>query len=87
MKDHRPDVLIIDPTPYGLASAWLIQALKGQCPHACVIILASARTPGMRRDLRRLGVDAYLEKPASLAEIIAQVNAALPGTDACANAN
>lgn len=87
MKHHRPDVLIIDPAPYGLASAWLIQALKGQCVHACVIILASARTPGLRRDLRRLNVDAYIEKPASLSEIIAIVNAALPGTAPCANAN
>ncbi|MFN8481993.1 MAG: response regulator [Anaerolineae bacterium] len=87
MKHHRPDVLIIDPAPYGLASAWLIQALKGQCVHACVIVLASARTPGLRRDLQRLRVDAYVEKPASLAEIIAIVNAALPSTDGCANAN
>ncbi len=87
MKQHRPDIFIIDPAPYGLASAWLIQALKGQCVHAYVIVLASARTPGLMRDLRRLGVDAYLEKPTSLSEIIAKVHAALPGAGECAQAS
>jgi chemotaxis response regulator CheB len=60
-----PDVLIIDPSPALLAGLKLITAVKGQ--HAGqVIVVASAPSLGLRRRMRALGVDLYLEKPAPL---------------------
>lgn len=77
VQDHQPDILIIDPAPQGLASAWLVQAFKQLCPRGHVIVLSSAPTPGLRWNKRQAYIDAYLEKPAPLAQIVQEVRAAL----------
>jgi DNA-binding NarL/FixJ family response regulator len=62
----QPDVLIIDPSPSPEAGSAVIAAVKRPLPGARVIVLASAPTAGLRRRMRDLGVDLYLEKPAPL---------------------
>lgn len=74
---HWPDVLIIDPAPHNMASAWFIQAFKSAQPNGVVIVLASAPTPTLRRTMHRLGVDVYLEKPVTLRVLQHEVKAAL----------
>jgi response regulator of citrate/malate metabolism len=80
LQSHQPDVLIIDPVLHRPESIWLVQHLKTKHPDAHVIIIASAPTPALRREMERLGVDAYLEKPELLSLQLQQLLAALrPG--------
>jgi DNA-binding NarL/FixJ family response regulator len=72
-----PDVLVLDPSPYGPQAILLLQLLKQQHPHCRVVILASMPTPGLRRKLREMQVDAYLEKPAPLPLLAEQLRAML----------
>lgn len=74
---HLPDVLIVDPVRHRLESIWLVQYLKTEHPDACVIVIASAPTPALRREMECLGVDAYLEKPELLSLQIQQLLAGL----------
>lgn len=69
LQRQPPDVLVIDPPRHSLGGTRLIARLKAAHPEAHVIVLASASTPGLRRALERLGVHAYLEKPAPLARL------------------
>jgi DNA-binding response OmpR family regulator len=62
----KPDVLIIDPSPSLLAGKLVISAMKAQPSAGQIIVIASAPTAGLRRHMRDLGVDLYLEKPAPL---------------------
>jgi DNA-binding NarL/FixJ family response regulator len=73
----RPDVVIVDPPHHTLAGSRLIQNLKQAYPEAHVIVLASAPTPILRRDMHLLGVEAYLEKPAPLAELAVALRTSL----------
>jgi DNA-binding NarL/FixJ family response regulator len=66
LQRELPDVLIIDPSPHPLAGVELVAAVKRRTPHGQVIVLASAPTAGLRRQMQGLGVDLYLEKPAPL---------------------
>ena len=80
MQSHPPDVLIVDPVLHRPESIWLVGHLKTKHPDAHVIIIASTPTPALRREMERLGVDAYLEKPELLSLQIKQLLAALrPG--------
>ena len=77
LQSHPPDVLIVDPVRHRPESIWLVQHLKMKHPDAHVIIIASTPTPALRREMERLGVDAYLEKPELLSLQIKQLLAAL----------
>lgn len=76
-----PDVLIVDPAPYGQSGLRLIQDCKALQPAMRVIVLASAPTPSLRQRMQGLGVDLYLEKPAPLALLSDTLKAALHGDD------
>ena len=77
LQSHPPDVLIVDPVLHRPESIWLVQYLKTKHPDSHVIIIASAPTPALRREMERLGVDAYLEKPELLSLQLQQLLAAL----------
>jgi DNA-binding NarL/FixJ family response regulator len=77
MQSHPPEVLIVDPVRHRPESIWLVQHLKTEHPDARIIVIASAPTPALRREMEGLGVDAYLEKPALLSLQLQQVLAAL----------
>lgn len=81
VQQSPPDVLIVDPAPYGQFGLQLIQDCKELQPAMRVIVLASAPTPGLRQRMQRLGVDLYLEKPAPLALLSDRLKAALHGAD------
>jgi DNA-binding NarL/FixJ family response regulator len=66
LQGEPPDVLIIDPAPHPLAGVQLAAAVKRRNPRGQVIVLASAPTAALRRQMQGLGVDLYLEKPAPL---------------------
>jgi DNA-binding NarL/FixJ family response regulator len=77
MQSHSPDVLIVDPVLHRPESIWLVQHLKTEHPDAHVIVIASAPTPALRREMEGLGVDAYLEKPELLSSQIQELLAVL----------
>jgi len=66
LKHEPPDVLIIDPSPHPLAGVELAAAVKRRRAEGQVIVLASRPTAALSRQMRNLGVDLYLEKPAPL---------------------
>lgn len=70
-----PDALVIDPSPFGPGGMLVIQLCKAQYPAVRVVVLASA--PGLQRQLVRLGVDVYLEKPVASARLVEQLRAGL----------
>jgi DNA-binding response OmpR family regulator len=77
---HQPeslDVLIIDPPSRRPAGTQLIRRAQAIWPGVLVIVLASAPTPALRRDLRALGVDVYLEKPTLLPVVLTAWHTAL----------
>src|SRR4051812_40683506 len=47
-QTHKPDLLILDPAPAELASAWLVQNIKTAYPDIHIIVLASAPTSTLR---------------------------------------
>jgi len=71
------DVLIIDPPSRRPTGTQLIRRAQAIWPGVLVIVLASAPTPALRRDLRDLAVDAYLEKPALLPVVLTALHTAL----------
>lgn len=74
-----PDVLVIDPSPYGAAGPLLIQLCKEQNPDIRIIVLTSTIAPALRRQIQTLGVHAYLEKPAASAVLVEQMRSGLLG--------
>lgn len=83
MYDARDplDVVIVDPPYHSPAGIRLVRALKETHPKVHVIVLTSAPTPMLRRDMQLLGVDAYLEKPAPLAELVVALRTSLQRLD------
>ena len=71
------DVLIIDPPPRRGVGAQLIRRARATWPGVLVIVLTSTPTPALRRDLRELAVDVYLEKPALLPVVLGALHTAL----------
>ncbi|MFN8496469.1 MAG: response regulator [Anaerolineae bacterium] len=74
---HHPDVLIIDPSPDPFGCARLIGLLREQHVPVRIIVLASRSSPALRRDLERLGVTDYINKPAPLPQLLQKVQSAL----------
>lgn len=83
----HPDMLIIDPSPHSPAAGELIAALKQRWPDIRVLVLTAAPTPLLRRTMRNLGVDAYLEKPVPLPRLAEELRTVLePSTRRSASA-
>jgi DNA-binding NarL/FixJ family response regulator len=77
LQQMPPDVLIIDPASQGPSGTLLIQLCKKDHPSMRVVVLASLPTPGLRATVGRLGIDVYLEKPATLPKLVDKLGAAL----------
>jgi DNA-binding NarL/FixJ family response regulator len=71
------DMLILDPSPDTLADAQFLQALKEDLPAAHVMVLCSAPTPALRRQMEAVGVDVYLEKPVVLSQFAQKLRSIL----------
>ena len=77
MQEHPPNVVIVDPVRQLPESIGLVQHVKTEHPDVRIIVIASAPTPALRREMEGLGVAAYLEKPALLSVQIQQLLATL----------
>lgn len=79
MERQRPDVLIIDPSTHNGAAVRLIRELKAGTHMGHVMVLASAPSPTLERDMQRLGVDLYLQKPSPIAPMLEALRAIFDG--------
>jgi DNA-binding NarL/FixJ family response regulator len=77
LQQDEPDLIIIDPTPFGAAGALLIRLCRELYPAARVVALVSALTAPLRRTLHDLGVAACLEKPTAPAALVASLRAVM----------
>ncbi|HEY0602076.1 MAG TPA: hypothetical protein VGD58_04150 [Herpetosiphonaceae bacterium] len=73
----KPDVLIIDPAAHTFRALHLLRQCKADLPATRVVILASAPTPALRTAARHLDIEAYLEKPATLAKLMEKLRGVL----------
>lgn len=71
------DLVIIDPGPQNQAAVALIKGLRERCPTNRSMVLTAYDTPGLRAQMRELGVKHYLAKPVDLLELAQTVRAAL----------
>ncbi|MBA3395315.1 MAG: response regulator [Deltaproteobacteria bacterium] len=80
IRDHRPDVAIVDLGLPGIDGLTLAQQLREQCPDLRTRLVALTGY-GLAGDLQRTkeaGFDAHLVKPASAAAILAALAPATP---------
>jgi CheY-like chemotaxis protein len=82
LQGQPQDMLILDPSPDTLADARFLQRLKEDLPAAHVMVLCSAPTPALRRQMEALGVDVYLEKPVILSLFAQELRSILTTTPA-----
>jgi DNA-binding NarL/FixJ family response regulator len=76
-KRARFDLVIVDPSPPNRAAGALLKALVAERPDIPVLVLTSMDTPGLRAEMRALGVRHYFAKPLMLRELERGVRAAL----------
>ncbi len=70
VRQRCPDLLIIDPPWQSEAVVRLIQTVKAQSPTSQVMVLTSSPSPTLRRTMRELGVDVYVQKTAPIAPVM-----------------
>jgi signal transduction histidine kinase len=73
IRDHRPDVALVDLGLPGIDGLALAHELRAHCPDVCTRLVALTGY-GHARDLQRTkdaGFDAHLVKPATMADILA----------------
>jgi two-component system, OmpR family, response regulator len=71
------DLVIVDPSPPDRAAGALVKALCAERPELRVLVLTARDTPGLRAEMRALGVRHYFAKPLMLRELERGVRAAL----------
>ena len=71
------DLVIVDPSPPDRAARALVKALRAERPDIPVLVLTAMDTPGLRAEMRALGVRHYFAKPLMIRELERGVRAAL----------
>jgi DNA-binding NarL/FixJ family response regulator len=71
------DLVIVDPSPPDRAAGALVKALRTELPNIPVLVLTAMDTPGLRAQMRALGVRHYFAKPLMLRELERGVRVAL----------
>ena len=79
VQAQLPQILIIDPGRDQLADERFIRAFKATNPGALIIALTATPPARLLRQLRALGVDTLLEKSATPAALLRDLQSALAG--------
>jgi DNA-binding NarL/FixJ family response regulator len=79
VAEHRPDVLLFDPTLPGLDGIEAVGRIKERWPSVRVLAFTERRNIDFVRGALRAGVDAYLLKNASLEELLLALGHVLAG--------
>jgi len=76
---HRPNVLVLDLQLPDTSGVEVAQTVRKDCPEVGVLVLTGHAEGGYIRTLLQIGVQGYLHKMASGAEIVAAVRAVAAG--------
>ena len=76
-KHENFELVIVDPSPPDRAAGLLVKALRTERPDIPVLVLTAMDTPGLRAEMRALGVRHYFAKPIMIRELERGVRAAL----------
>ena len=79
VREHRPDVLVLDLTMDGTPALQAIPDLLASCPGLKVVVLTMHDDAGIAREALRLGASAYVLKEAAADELLLAVRSALSG--------
>jgi DNA-binding NarL/FixJ family response regulator len=63
MQADSPDLVVVDPAPFGVAGRLLIELCNDLHPAARIVVLASAPATSICRSFGTLAIDLCLEKP------------------------
>ena len=64
------DLIIIDPGMYNSAAYSLVRVIRTYRPSMPLIVLTAYDSPGLRSQMRELGIQYYLAKPIDLRELL-----------------
>ena len=78
VKTHRPDVILLDiKLQAGMDGKEVLEGIKKYHPKARVVIITGYVEEKVEREIRELGVDAYIEKPFTPPQIVSAVKEVL----------
>jgi two-component system response regulator NreC len=80
LRDHRPDVLILDRNLRAGPSTPAIPSLRAASPETAIVVLTAEREPSFARDALRVGVLGYVLKDEAKAQLVAAVRMAAAGS-------
>lgn len=79
IREHRPDVVLLDITMPGLNGLDVLVRIKDDCPSVGVIILSMHANDEYVRHALRTGANGYVLKDASAADLEQAINAVVQG--------
>ena len=79
VREHRPDVLVLDLNMPGESSLAAIPGLRGEFPATAVVILTMQAEPQLAREALREGAAGYVLKDGAHSQLVEAVHAAAAG--------
>lgn len=79
VREHRPDVLVLDLNMRGESSLTAISRLRAEFPATAVVILTMQSEPQVAREALREGAAGYVLKDGDHAQLIEAITAAASG--------
>ena len=79
VREHRPDVLVLDLNMPGEPSLAAIPRLREEFPDTAVVVLTMQAEPQMAREALREGASGYVLKDGAHAQLVEAVTAAAAG--------
>jgi two-component system response regulator PilR (NtrC family) len=79
MANAAYDLLIADIRMPGFSGLELVKGVRYLDPDVPIIVITGYGTPALRKEAMQLGVDAYLDKPFNVADLMAAVGRCLGG--------
>jgi two-component system response regulator NreC len=79
VREHRPDVLVLDLHMGGTSSLHAVPGLIGSAPGVRVVILTMQNDPAFVREAMRAGASGYVVKEAADGELVEAVRIAVRG--------
>jgi two-component system OmpR family response regulator len=74
--EHRPEAIVLDNRMPGGNGIEVLEALRGACPEAIIVMHTSDDSTDVRLEAERLGADAVISKGRPLGELAAYIDVA-----------
>jgi DNA-binding NtrC family response regulator len=76
VRDEAPDVMVLDLRMPGIDGMQVLERVKAEHPGVEVVVLTGQGSDVEKREARRLGAAAYLQKPADMSQLLETIEAA-----------